>query len=71
MHSNCRGQEERAIARVDDFVKLLPEPFLNRSGSVFFSGRRASYELTDLYVLGRPESRRWPCVAEYHQAECL
>ena len=40
------------MARIDDFVKLLPEPLLDRSGSVFFSGRRAFNEPCDLYVLG-------------------
>ena len=30
----------------------MPEPFLDVSGSVFFSGRRAFSEPSDLYVLG-------------------
>ena len=41
-----------AIPNIDDFVKLIPEPFLDLSGSVFFSGRRAFSEPSDLYVLG-------------------
>ena len=40
------------MAKIDDFIELLPERLLDRSGSVFFSGRRAFDEPCDLYVLG-------------------
>ena len=40
-----------AIPNIEDFVKLIPEPSLDVSGSVFFSGRRAFSEPSDLYVL--------------------
>ena len=37
---------------IEDFVKLIPEPFLDRSGSVFLSGRRAFNSPSELYILG-------------------
>ena len=40
------------MARIDEFVKLLPDTWLGLSGSVFFSGRRAFEEPCDLYLLG-------------------
>ena len=33
-------------------MKLIPEPFLDRSGSVFLSGRRAFNSPSELYILG-------------------
>ena len=38
--------------RVGYFAKLIPESMLDMSGSVFFSGRRAFNERSDLYILG-------------------
>ena len=40
------------MSRMDEFVKLLPETWLDRAGSAFFSGRRAFDEPCDLYLLG-------------------
>ncbi len=45
-------RREGAIANIDDFTELLPRRLLDRSGSVFFSGRRAFNQPCDLYVLG-------------------
>ena len=46
---DVRSRHERM--GVDDFAKLVPESYLDRSGSVFFSGRRAFSQPSDLYVL--------------------
>lgn len=40
------------MARMEEFVELLPETWLDRAGSVFFSGRRAFEEPCGLYLLG-------------------
>ena len=37
--------------QVDDFAKLVPESYLDRSGAVFYSGRRAFSQPSDLYLL--------------------
>ena len=39
------------MQQVDDFAKLVPESYLDRSGAVFYSGRRAFSQPSDLYVL--------------------
>lgn len=37
---------------IQDFVKLIPGTLMNRSGSVFYSGRQAFGAPSELYVLG-------------------
>ena len=37
---------------IEDFAKLIPKALLNRSGSVFYSGRRAFDSPSKLYILG-------------------
>lgn len=37
---------------IEDFAKLIPETLLTRSGSVFYSGRRAFASRSKLYILG-------------------
>ncbi len=37
---------------IEDFAKLIPKALLNRSGSVFYSGRRAFGSPSKLYILG-------------------
>ena len=39
------------MQQVDDFAKLVPESYLDRSGAVFYSGRRAFSQPSDLYLL--------------------
>ena len=47
---------------IDDFVKLIPESLLDRSRSVFFSGRGAFESPSDLYILGLNPAGgiKWP-----------
>ena len=37
---------------IEEFAKLVPESLLNKSGEVFYSGRRAFNVSSDLYILG-------------------
>ena len=37
---------------IDDFVRLVPESLLDRSGEAFLSGRRAFESPSELYILG-------------------
>jgi hypothetical protein len=37
---------------IEQFAKLIPEDFLDRSGSVFYSGRKAFTPPKSLYILG-------------------
>ena len=41
-----------SVGSIGEFVRLIPEPFLDRSGTVFLSGRRAFEAPSDLYILG-------------------
>ena len=37
---------------IEEFAELIPKSFLNKSGEVFYSGRRAFSAPSDLYILG-------------------
>ncbi len=37
---------------IEEFAKLVPESLLHESGAVFYSGRRAFTQPSDLYILG-------------------
>lgn len=38
--------------RIDDFLQLVDPSLHNRSGSIFYSGRRAFTQPSDIYILG-------------------
>ena len=42
----------RSDQMIEEFAKLVPESLLDKSGEVFYSGRRAFNASSDLYILG-------------------
>ena len=55
------------VTTIDNLVRSIPKSLMNRSGSVFYSGKEAFRRPSDLYILGLNPGGR----VEDHAAETV